>query len=55
MELVLPARVPGLGDYAQSNASIGEIVPFKWLSVYFPFTAWKDSFACIDAADASVV
>jgi hypothetical protein len=23
-------------------------VEFKGLSVYFPFTAWKDSFACID-------
>jgi hypothetical protein len=48
--VVVPARVPGLGDYITprtKRASV-EVVKFKPLSVYFPFAAWNESFPCVD-------
>jgi hypothetical protein len=50
VQLLLPAGVPGLGDYITPRAKRAsvEVVKFKRLLMYFPFTVWNDLFACVD-------
>jgi hypothetical protein len=50
------ARVgPGLGEkiHPRANRASVKVVKFKRLLMYFPFMAWKDSFADVDLVSGS--
>jgi hypothetical protein len=47
---------PGFPDWEitrRTKRALAEVIKFKCLSVYFPFTASNDSFACVDHESGS--